>query len=75
MFYNELQNTIDQTNDSHKIILLGDFNARVENDELPGVKQRFNEPASNEHGEYLTDLCVRDEMRINNRYFDHKEQH
>lgn len=35
------------------MIKLGDFNDRIGNKTLPGVKQRFNEGVLNNHGQLL----------------------
>lgn len=42
---------------------------------IPGVKQKFYEGVVNENEEMLIDFYARNEMRINNTYFSHKEQH
>ena len=50
------------------------FNARIRNDVLRGVKQRFNEDVLNYNGELLVNVCASNELRINNTFFDHKRQ-
>ncbi|KAH1028339.1 hypothetical protein HUJ05_001700 [Dendroctonus ponderosae] len=41
---NELtQNIVNKINNRHKIVILGDLNARIGNEEIPGVNKRFNE--------------------------------
>ncbi|XP_055384192.1 uncharacterized protein LOC129613898 [Condylostylus longicornis] len=74
-FYTELQKVIDKIPPRDEIILLGDFNARVGNDAVRGIKQRFNESEMNDNGERLTQFCAQNELRINNTFFDHKLQH
>ncbi|XP_044766150.1 craniofacial development protein 2-like [Coccinella septempunctata] len=74
-FYETLQETIDTIPRNETVILMGDFNARVGNTMIPGVKQRFNEDVTNENGELLIDFCAQNELRINNTFFKHKEQH
>lgn len=74
-FYQDLQNTIDKLNNTDKIIILGDLNARIGREVIPGIKQKYNEEITNENGELLIDFCARNELRINNTYFPHKEQH
>lgn len=74
-FYETLQETIDTIPRNETVILMGDFNARVGNTIIPGVKQRFNEDVTNENGELLIDFCSQNELRINNTFFKHKEQH
>lgn len=74
-FYETLQKTIDAIPQNETVILLGDFNARVGNTIIPGVKQKFNENITNENGELLIDFCSQNEFRINNTFFKHKIQH
>lgn len=74
-FYQELQETIDKINTTHKIIVFGDLNAPVANAVIQNVKQICNESIINEDGELLIDVCSRDKMRVNNSYFSHKSQH
>lgn len=42
---------------------------------MPGIKQRFNEDILNDNGELMINLCTLSEMRINNTFFDHKDQY
>lgn len=74
-FYDDLQETINQIDKKEKIIVAGDFNARVGRNIIPGIKQRFNEDSINENGEMMVDFCNDNELRINNTFFDHKYQH
>lgn len=74
-FYENLQDLLDTTTAGTKTIILGDFNARVGNFPIQGVKQRFNEDTINENGERLIEMCLMNSLRINNTYFDHRIQH
>lgn len=72
-FYEELENDARHFPTSEK--LLGDFNARVGNHAIPGIKSRFNEITCNESGNILIHTCSQNNWRINNTYFKHKQQH
>lgn len=74
LFYDELQDTIYKLPPRQPMIILGDFNARVGNEVIPGVKQRFNEAAVNNNGELMMGLCSFNELRINNTFYGHKPQ-
>jgi exonuclease III len=74
-FYEHLQTVINETPNDKYIIIMGDFNARVGNDLVPGIKQRYNENIRNENGNLLTDLCSKNQIRNNNTFFPHKEQY
>lgn len=54
-----------------KIVIMGDLNARVGNEALTGITQRFNEEEVNENGELLKSLCAANTLRINNTFFEH----
>ncbi|KAL3265261.1 hypothetical protein HHI36_009475, partial [Cryptolaemus montrouzieri] len=41
-FYNQLQQTLEALMRGQLNIFLGDFNARVGDDVIPGIEQRFN---------------------------------
>ena len=55
-FYDRLQNIIESISQNDLIIILGDFNAHINNEVIPGVKQRFNENTLNDNGELLINL-------------------
>ncbi|XP_030750157.1 uncharacterized protein LOC115877947 [Sitophilus oryzae] len=74
-FYENLQSAIDKIPRHEKIILLGDLNARIGNQVVDGIKQKYNENITNRNGEILTEFCGQNELRINNTYFPHKEQY
>lgn len=75
MFCEQLQDELDMISNTDKIFIMGDMNARVGNDIVEGVKQKFNEDVMNDHGEMLTELCAHNELRINNTFFPHKQQY
>ncbi|XP_050455169.1 craniofacial development protein 2-like [Cataglyphis hispanica] len=74
-FYETLQEEIDKIPEEHKILIMGDLNARIGNAVVDGVKQRFNEAHINDNGEKLDAFCAQNRLRINNTYYDHKDQH
>ena len=74
-FYQLLQETLDKMGNTDKVIILGDLNARIGQEIIPNIKQKFNEPVINENGELLIDFCASNELRINNTFFPHKHQH
>ncbi|KAK5648854.1 hypothetical protein RI129_003746 [Pyrocoelia pectoralis] len=57
------------------MVILGDFNARFGNEIIPMIKQRFNEKVINDNGELLINTCSLNKLRINNTYFNHKDQY
>lgn len=74
-FFDTLQETLDHIPTEDKVFMMGDFNSRIGNSSIPGVMHKFNEETLNENGNILIALCAHNELRINNTYFDHKDQH
>lgn len=58
-------------------LLMGDFNARVgkERTNVEGTVGPFGEEVKNEEGEALIDFCVRNDLKIMNGFFYHRESH
>lgn len=69
-FYNKLQNIVQSLPSHQRIILLGDFNARIGNEIISGIKQRLNENVFNDNGEVVIDICTFNELRINNTIYN-----
>lgn len=61
-FYESLQSAIDKIPRHEKIILLGDLNARIGNEVVDGIKQKYNENITNRNGEILTEFCEQNEL-------------
>ncbi|XP_056647256.1 craniofacial development protein 2-like [Diorhabda sublineata] len=74
-FYDELQITMDKIPKQDEIMILGDFNGRIDNEVISGIKNRFNEETLNSNGEQLIQFCAHNELRINNTFYSHKQQH
>lgn len=75
LFYDDLQNTLNKIPKADEIMILGDLNARIGNEILEGIKNRFNEETLNNSGEQLIQFCAHNELRINNTFYPHKPQH
>ncbi|XP_057671207.1 craniofacial development protein 2-like [Diorhabda carinulata] len=73
-FFDALQATLDKITSKDKVFIMGDFNSRIGNTVIPGIMHSFNEDAVNDNGDILIDVCALNELRINNTYFDQKEQ-
>lgn len=74
-FYDTLQSSLDKIPRNQPVLVLGDLNARIGNNVIHGIKNRFNEEACNDNGVMLTQFCADNELRINNTFFKHKIQH
>lgn len=76
-FYDELSQVLKDIPNADKIILLGDFNARVGSDQhiWPKVLGKFNSGRVNSNGEILLALCSEHQLAITNTYFNHRPSH
>ena len=77
IFYERLDSEIQQTPRSDKVILLGDFNARVGNDHMAWEKVLGSHGLGkvNMNGHRLLTLCARNQLFITNTGFQLKEAH
>ena len=55
-FYEDLQNLLELTHKKDALFILGDWNAKVGSQEIPGVTDKFGLGVRNETGQRLTDL-------------------
>uniref|UniRef100_A0A2C9LDP9 Endonuclease/exonuclease/phosphatase domain-containing protein n=1 Tax=Biomphalaria glabrata TaxID=6526 RepID=A0A2C9LDP9_BIOGL len=77
-FYNQLQTTLDETPTHDLILLMGDFNAKI-NPNRTGFEYVMGpyDSAENisDNGERLISLCASNRLSIGNTYFKHKQMH
>lgn len=76
-FYNQLRRTLRDTPQTDKLILMGDFNARVGRDyeKWPTVLGRHGIGKCNANGELLLALCSEFELVLTNTVFKQREEH
>ena len=76
-FYDLLAETLDQVPCGDRLLLVGDFNARVGSDTntWPNVVGNHGFGAQNEQGLMLLQLCARFGLSITNTLFQHKDIH
>ena len=58
-FYEELQDLLELTPKKDVLFILGDWNAKVESQETPGVTGKFGLGVWNEAGQRLIEFCKR----------------
>ncbi|KAK4297369.1 hypothetical protein Pmani_030187 [Petrolisthes manimaculis] len=76
-FYRQLSEVIRGTPESDKVVLLGDFNARVGRDHRnygPALGH-FGKGNCNSNGELLLNLCTQHNLVITNTYFHQLDHH
>ncbi|CAF4461107.1 unnamed protein product, partial [Rotaria sp. Silwood2] len=77
-FYIDLQQTIDKTPKNDMVLIMGDLNARVSQqqhlDRFSVVGKHAGDDL-NENGQRLTDFCSINDLIIANTFFEHKPIH
>ncbi|XP_033109346.1 craniofacial development protein 2-like [Anneissia japonica] len=74
-FYSQLAETIRSVQKSDKILILGDFNARVGGDYVTWdrVVGKFGRGKTNSNGEMLLSLCTEFDLAVTNAYFNNPD--
>ena len=71
-FYEDLQDLLELTPKKDVIFTIGDWNAKVGSQEIPGVRGKFNLGVQNEAGQRLTEFCQENTFVIANTLFKYK---
>ena len=71
-FYEDLQGLLELTPKKDVLYIIGDWNAKVGSQEIPGVTGKFGLGVQNEAGQRLTEFCHENALVIANTLF---EQH
>ena len=58
-FYEDLQDLLELTIKKDVLFIIGDWNAKVGSQEIPGVTGKFGLGGQNEAGQRLTEFCKR----------------
>ncbi|KAK2190451.1 hypothetical protein NP493_81g01006 [Ridgeia piscesae] len=76
-FYNQLASVLSGIPRTDKLLLIGDFNARIgrENDKWPLVMGKHGIWKCNSNGELLLALCSEFELIVTNTMFKQKDEH
>ena len=74
-FYEDLQDFLELIPKKDIIFTIGDWNAKVVHQEIPGVTSKFGLGVQNEAGQRLTQICQENSLVIANTLFQqHKRQ-
>ena len=68
-FYEDLQELLELTPKKDVLCIIGDWNAKVGSQEIPGVTGKFGVGVKNEAGERLTEFCQENTLVIENNLF------
>ena len=74
-FYKDLKYLLELTPQKDVLFIIGDWNAKVGSQEIPGVTGRFGLGVQNEAGQRLTEFCQENTLVIANTLFQqHKRR-
>ena len=74
-FYEDLQDLLELTPQKDVLFILGDWNAKVQSQETPGVTGKFGLGIQNEAGQRLIEFCQENALVIANTFFQqHKRR-
>ena len=68
-FYEDLQDLLELTPNKDVLFFIGDWNAKVESQETPGVIGKFGLGVRNEEGQRLIEFCQENALVIANTLF------
>ena len=68
-FYEDLQDLLELTPKKDVLFIIGDWNAKLESQEIPGVTGKFGLRVQNEAGQRLTEFCQENALVIGNTLF------
>ena len=67
-FYEDLQDLLEVTPKKDVLFIIGDWNTKVGNQEIPGVTGKFGLGVQNEAGQKLIEFCQENAVVIANTY-------
>ena len=68
-FYEDLQDLLELTPKKDVLFIIGDWNAKVGSQEIPGVTGKFDLGVQNEAGQRLIEFCQENALVIANALF------
>ena len=68
-FYEDVQDLLQLTPKKDVLFITGDWNAKIETQEIPGVTGKFGLGVQNEVGQRLTEFCQKNALVIANTLF------
>ena len=68
-FFEDLQDLLELTPKKDVLFIIGDWNAKVGSQEIPGVTGKFGLGVQNEAGQKLTEFCQENTLVITNTLF------
>ena len=73
-FYEDIQDLLDLAPEKDVLLIIGNWNAKVRSQEIPGVTGKFGLGIQNEAGQRLTELCQENALVIANTLFQQNKR-
>ena len=73
-FYEDPQDLLEMTPPKDVLFFIGDWNAKVGSQEIPGVTGKFGLGMQNEAGQRLIEFCQENALVIANTLYQHKRR-
>ena len=73
-FYEDLQDLLELTPKIDVLFIIGDLNAKVGTQEIPGVTGKFGFGIQNEAGQRVTEFCQENALVIPNTFFQQRKR-
>ena len=73
-FYDDLQDLLELTPKKDVLFIIGDWNAKVGSQEIPGVTGKFGLGVQNEAGQKLIEFCQENALVIANTLFQQQKR-
>ena len=73
-FYEDLQDLLVLTPQKEVLFIIGDWNAKVGSQEIPGVTGKFGLAVQNEAGQRLIEFCQENTLVIANTFFQNTRE-
>ena len=67
-FYEDLQDFLELTPKKYVLFIIGNWNAKVGSQEIPGVTGKFGLGVQNEAGQRLTEFCQENALVIHSKH-------
>ena len=73
-FYEDLQDLLELTPKKDVLFIIGDWNAKVGSQEIPGITGKFGHGVQNEEGQRVAEVCQENTLVIANTLFQQRKR-
>ena len=73
-FWSDLNECVESVGRNVNVVLMGDLNARVEDEQVDGVIEKYGVPGRNRRGEKMLEIC-KEKLVVANTVFNKSDVH